>query len=236
MQVNQNSGFKGSFGIPPHMKAAMETAEKAKAEHGAPSEASAPKAYADEGYALDGSEEVSENTTGEDSLIQKSVDKDPLEMLKENYDIEITGEDIQRIIFKGYTEKDVIVLPSILGSQPLIATFKTLTGSEYELADEKLAEEIRDIRMTNDGFAARRGVWLLAYGLKKIQGKLYYKQKFSDDAGKVFDKKATLESRKNALGDFSPVVLSKMMAIQSDLTIAINYLFSEAKGSIVKKP
>jgi len=159
-----------------------------------------------------------------------------LEMLKENYDIEITGEDIQRIIFKGYTEKDVIVLPSILGSQPLIATFKTLTGAEYELADEKLAEEIRDIRMTNDGFAARRGVWLLAYGLKKIQGKLYYKQKFSDDAGKVFDKKATLESRKNALGDFSPVVLSRMMAIQSDLTIAINYLFSEAKGSFVKKP
>lgn len=236
MKVGQDNNFKGSFGIPQHMRAALEQSEKAKQEGLEPPQSERPsvdgdmpQAYADEGF----------DTTDEPASATKDTPtplKDPLQVLKEEYNIELTSDDIQRIIFKGYTEKDATVIPSIMGSQPLVATFKTLTGTEYELADEMLAEEIRDVRMTNDGFSTRRGMWLLAYGLKKIQGKLYYTPKFLDDAKKVLDKKGTLNARKDKLGDFSPVVLAKMMAIQSDLTIAVNYIFSHDNGEIVKKP
>lgn len=238
MQVNQgqDGSFK-SFGIPPHMRPAVEAAEKSRRE-GSPSveqPQSMPKAVVDSTYTPTIPGEIPENTVEANLQPEAVTIKDPVQSLKDEFDVEITSEDIQRIIFKGYTEKDVVVLSSVMGSDPLVATFKTLTGKEYEEADEKLAEEIRDSRMTNDGFVARRGLWLLAYGLKKIQGKAYYQAKYLDEAKKTIDRKATLEARKNALNNFSPIVLSKMMEIQSSMTIAINYIFSN-KGDAVKKP
>jgi hypothetical protein len=238
MQMNQQgSGGGGSFGMPPHMRAQIAAAEKAKQEGSAfPAAQEAPAKIADSGYLKDSEADLVNENVNEINLQEGALElEDPVKDLKDRYGIEITEEDIQRILFKGYTEKLVTVIPSVMGSEPLVAVFKTLTAREYEEADEKLAEELRDIRMTNDGFAARRGMWLLAYGLRKIQGKLYYQQKFTDDTKKELDRKATLVSRKEALVNFSPVVLSKMMEIQSGMTIAINFIFADVSGKYVKK-
>lgn len=241
MQFNQNQEGKmtSSFGIPPHMKPALEQAKKSMEDREPRPQvppAETPKMEPDKGFSGIVTDEADVNSEASKLESPSVLEKDPLMLLKENYDIEITSEDIQRVVYKGYTEKDVIAVPSVMGSDPLVVTFKTLTGKEYEEADEKLAEEGRDIKMTNEGFAARRGMWLLAYGVKKIQGKPWYQTKYTDDTKKVIDRKATLEARKNALNNFSPVVLSRMMDIQSSLTIAINYIFVNAKGEAVKKP
>lgn len=233
MKVGANSNFQGSFGIPPAMKEAAEAHAKKLAEgeqkpeedavDGLPGEFRDPPAEKDSDF----------NTTDDNFMKPKN----PLQELEDEFDVTLEDEDFHKIVFKGYLEKDVIVVPSLRGTKPLIATFKTLNGEEYDLVDELLAEDIRDRRMTNDGFGTRRGMWMLAAGITRIQGKVLCNSEYSEvDGKKEFNVKATTRKKREVIAKLNGAVLTRLMRIHAQLTLAINAVIDDPTADYLKKP
>lgn len=232
MKIGANT-TQGSFGMPAEMKAALDTYSKGKdvgekapeADIGAePLSYRDPQAITDED--LDGSED------------QMSPDKiDPIEQLEKDFDIQLEDDDFQKLIFKGFLEKDVVALPPIRGAKPLIVTFKTLTGDEYDLVDELLAEDIRDSRMTTEGFNIRRGMWVISVGITKIQGKQLCQPEYMIVGDKKeFDIRATTRKKRDVIGKLSGSVLSRLMRIHAQLTLTLNAVIEDPSADYIKKP
>lgn len=233
MKVGNPSSFK-SFGLPQQMKEEVERVQMAKEERPKVDEpAPSMQKATDDGFNTDDlSETPSETLKKEESVIEP---KDPIQVLKDELGIELEEDDFHKLIFKGYTDKDVIVIPSVKGSRPLIATFKTLTAREQEEVDEYVAEDMNRTRMTVDGHHDRRWLWLLAFGVTKLQGRTYADPVYKDEGKKVLDRKATYSARREKLSSLSPVIVSKMSRIHAQLTLALNTAIDHPEADYLKK-
>lgn len=231
MKINQQNGFK-SFGLPQQMKEDIEKAQMSKDERPKVEEEipPMPKAVADDEFMTEEKPTVEENK--EESLF----DRDPLTALKDDFGVELVEEDFHNLIFKGYVEKDVIVVPSIRGTKPLIMTFKTLTAKEHEEADEFFADHVRVSNLTVDGQLPKRSLWILAFGVTKINGKVYSPIVYKSGPDKIVDRKETFSKRREVLGNFSTSVISRVMRIHGQMSIALNAAIEDPEADYLKKP
>jgi len=180
------------------------------------------------------SNESSEEASGKDG--GGTGVKPPLQQLKD-MGIELTDDDFQKILFKGFVEKEVVVFPSVRGKREMTATLKTLTGDEYDQADELLAEEISDVRATNEGYQTRRNMWVLSFGVTGLAGKPLGKVVSTKDAqGRdIVDLKETARLRRDTLGLLSPAILTKLMRLHGAMTVAINSAVEDPDANFLLK-
>lgn len=232
MQMNIDRvapGAKGSFGVPEELKAAGDRfKEQRDREESRPSmddepEAPMPRASSDEDAFAD---------EDEGEALRKAVD--PLAPLAK-LGVVLDDEDFHKVLFKGFVEKDVVIVPAFRTVKALSATFKTLTIKEYDDVDELLAEDARDIRMTNDGFASRRSLWILAFGITKLQGKPLTNVYRGEGAAKEFDAKATAKARRAILADLSHGVINRMIHVHAAMTVAIDTIIQDPEAVYLKK-
>lgn len=231
MKINQ-----GSFGLTPEMKEQVanyhERKVKVESEND-DSDGFAPPPPVEDSFDLrqddaeEGGKKEAKSTLG---LVSDLV-ANPLENLKK-IGVELTDDDFTKIIFRGYLEKDITVVPAIRGSRALVATFRTLTGKEVDETDELLAEEINDVKMTNDGYQTRRNMWILSYGVSHLMGKPVCDP--VEKGGKV-NLKATARGRRKVLAALNPGILTKMMHIHGVLTVSINAIIADPEADYLKK-
>lgn len=232
MKVGQN-GFKGSFGIPPEIKEAGEKFMKRQDKE----EARPSIDFRDDEEFVEEESDVEDfggdaGDTGDKVETNEYKIPTPEENLKK-VGIELTEEDFHKILFRGFVEKDVEIFPAMGANKRLYVTMKTLTGHEYDEVDELLAEEIRDKKMTNDGYTTRRSMWILAYGISSLQGKKVHPDVLRDDE---LDTKATAKKKREVLGRLSPAVLSKLMRIHGIFTANLNLIIEDPESQLLKKP
>lgn len=227
---------QGSFGIPQQAQEARQAYMDAKAAREANGRPGAhaeqdeePASEDDMGFGAGLSEAPASPENGEDASEKDPVlSKKPLDVLKK-LGVELTDEDFQKILFKGYIDKDVQVFPSVRGARGMAANLKTLTGEEYDYADELYGQELAEIRGTHLGFELRQQMWILAFGVRKLGGKdivrpVLYKSK-------DIDEKATAKERRKVLQKLSPAVLTKLMQLHSSMTVAINQVVGDPEAN-----
>jgi hypothetical protein len=198
-----NEPVRGSFGIPPEMKEAAERSQAKKEEVKQPAKEPELKA------------KVETPVTDEDA---NKVD--PYNILK-TLGIEFTDEMFNQLLFKGFVEAEVDVIPG-----KLKAKFKTLTTEEHDLVDELLAEDLKNKQMTSDGFEARRSVWTMAFGVTHLLGKPICPIVLAADK-KTMDKMATAKKRRPYIAGLAPIVMNTMIQKHGAMTVAINMIVSE---------
>jgi hypothetical protein len=240
MKIGQSIPGQGSFGLTPEMKAQVENyhTKKVVAEKGGDvvdenSPWSNLPTIAD--YVEDQELEADPAPVVENETIKKAVSTNPLEALK-TIGVELTDDDFSKIVFRGYLEKEVVVIPSIRNTRPLVATFRTLVGREIDEADELMAEDIsQDVKMTNQGYDVRRSMWQLSYGVTQLMGKpVAHDVKFAKS--EKINSKGTAREKRKVLSALSPAILAKMMNIHNVLTISINAIVADPEADYLKKP
>lgn len=240
MRINQPAASQGSFGLTPQMKESVQS-YKARVEKLNDEEDLGGDAVSEESIESVFSDDAGRSSFTQDSSVDRDVIKEdsPLECLK-RIGVELSDDDLFKIIFRGYLEKEIVVVLPVGGrTKPLVATFRTLTGEEVDAADELLAEEIGDTKMTNDGYHTRRSMWILSYGLTHLAGKpvcnpVEYTKSKSEDAPK-FNMKATIKLRRKVLSTLNPGVLAKMMHLHSIFTVNINAIIANPEADYLKK-
>jgi len=218
MKMNQRLPEQGSFGLTPEMREQINSHQERK-------ERLVPE------------EPTPEVTPEVDAEVKPTSDEPTPQEVLEKMGVVLEDDDYFKIVFKGFLEKDVVVVPSLGGkTRPMIATFRTLTGKEIDIVDELVAEEVQSVKMTTDGYHTRRSMWILSYGVVNLMGKpvcnnvLYNK----DDPSKV-NNKATIKLRRSVLSALNPAVLDKMMNIHKDFTAAVNAIVTDSNGDSLKK-
>lgn len=236
MKLNQpQSQVQGSFGIPKHMREHLEKAQQAKYEDERPKIDSEEdrvgpvpelKMGADDGFVTGDDEE-----TAADKRL-----KGPLEVLKE-LGVPFSEEDAHDVIFRGYIEKEIVVFPAMGGRPAVRYSFKTLTGQELDLVDELLAEEIKETRMTQDGYTTRRNMWILSFGLVKANGNdLPRVTTKGRDGVEMVDLHATARARREALSRMNSWVITLLMRTHTKMALAINAIIEDPEATLLKKP
>lgn len=239
MQLNPPKTNQGSFGVPPHIKEAAEKfrAAKEEAQNRAEEELEREPEYDNTRYPPPSVEESEEDATEEPTQEDKPASKEPtaLELL-EQIGVSLEDEDFHKIVFRGFLEKDVTVIPAMGKARALVATFKTLNGQEYDLVDELMAEDLRDMRMTNEGYNTRRNMWVLVFGIAKLDGKPVGPTVYMETVkGKHIDAKATARRKRDVLGLMNPAILSKMILDHATFSKAIADLISMPDSPYIKK-
>jgi len=239
MKIGQSIPGQGSFGLTPEMKEQVENYHAKKVVAEEPSKDvseeanpwSNPPTVAD--YVDD--EDLEPAPQEENQGIKKAVATNPIETLK-GIGVELTDDDFSKIVFRGFLEKEVIVVPSIRNTRPLTATFRTLVGREIDEADELMAEDIsQDVKMTNQGYEVRRSMWHLSYGVTQLMGKpVSHDVKFAKS--EKINTKGTVRERRKVLSALSPAILAKMMSIHNILTVSINTIIADPEADYLKKP
>lgn len=249
MKVNNPRTKQGSFGIPPHLKASHEKALKDKEEAEERGERmekfnetiqqnSAPPVEDDDfdaGEAPSRAEADPEvEVEHEEAITKKSIDDNanPIKSL-EKIGVTLESEDFHKLVFKGHIEKEVEVVPEIMGNKPLIATFKLLTVGEYDMVDELLGEDIKMLEMTRDGFDTRRSTWIITMAVTKLNGKPVCKPIIGKD--KKVNWKATYRKKREIIALLSPTVMTKMIHIHGIFTMSANAIVSNPEADFLKK-
>lgn len=222
----QTKQQRGSMGIPPEMMENVQrTQEKKRAESEkktAPPPPTPPPA--------EEAPNVEENKEMVEAL-------DPVNVLKK-LGVDFTEADLQKLLFKGFCDFHIEIVPNMLK-----ATIKTLTVDEYDEIDEIVAQEIKDIQMTNEGFESRRSMWILAYSvthLERIQGgksqglRIIAKPIAVEGEKDVIDRVETAKRRRQVLGKMSPSVINPLSRKQGALVTAVNLLAQDPE-SVLKK-
>lgn len=232
MKIGSNGNMKGSFGIPPALREAEERIKQSR------EQGEFRPDFESDPYEQPAQEEEAGAEEKLEAKKDEPVPKNALDVLRESFGIVLEDEDFHKILFRGFVEKDIEAVPPIRGSKPLIATIKSLNGHEYDLVDELLAEDIRDVRMTNDGYSTRRNMWILSFAITKLQGKAYVSPvMMKDQEGKdVLDGKATARKRRAKLATLNAAVITRLMRIHGQLTLAINAIMEDPEADFLKKP
>ncbi|NDC22648.1 MAG: hypothetical protein EBZ49_00735 [Proteobacteria bacterium] len=204
MNIKTNAPVRGSFGIPPEMQEAMNKKQEKKEPVSAPIPPAA--------------EEVApKEPIPKEAITNASVDdSDPIRIL-ERLGGKFDNDDFQKLLFKGYYETELDVVKGRFR-----ATFRTLTGAEYDEVDELLALEVKNTEMTNDGFMARRSMLIISYGVTHLMGKPVAKPVLTSD--KVVDTKATALERRKALSALAPAITNKLIQTHGTITVAMNQI------------
>jgi len=192
---------RSSFGIPEDMKQA---ASKFKEEKTKVTEIT---------------EEPSPSTEPEANLDKAVEDASPEKILAD-MGIEFNDDDLQHLIFKGFIEKEVEIIKG-----KFKATLKTLTGDEYDLADEMVANELNTLNMTKDGMRARYSQWIMVFGITKLNGKILSKGVL-DKEGK-YDVEATAEEKRNVLGALSAAVTNLLIEKHTQFNLAVTQIIRD---------
>ena len=201
---------RGSFGIPDEIRAAHER-QKAKFQE-------EPKEEKFQAPDLDAA------PVKEASLDNEVADLTPEKVL-ERMGAKFDEDDFQRLIFKGYYETEIDVVKGRLK-----AKFKTLTSQEYDEIDELIANEIKDVAMTNDGLRTRTAMWVIAYGVVELSGKPTSKP-IKDKEGRI-DSKATASERRKLFSAMAPAVVNLLIQKHGAITMAVNEITADPTGNL----
>lgn len=233
MKINQGLPAQGSFGLPPQMRDSIDEFKKRKFEDPLPEASDDPEPVRhefSEDLGVGGPMPEAMKADGDD---EEDVSPSPIERLAK-IGVVLSDDDFHKIIFKGYLEKDIVVVPSIRGTKPFVATFKTMTGAEMDEADELLAEDIGETRMTNEGYQMRRSMWFVCYGVVKLMGKPVCQPVVDSKTG-ISNTKATAQAKRRVLSALSPAVLSKIMFIHATFIGSINGIIADPEADYLKK-
>lgn len=162
----------------------------------------------------------------------------PMQKLKK-IGIDLSGEDFNRLIFKGYIEKPLKLSVNPITREPVMATFRTLTPGEYDELDECLAEECSDLRVTREGAEQRRSSWTLAFSLIAIDGKQFVKpvmKKDPDLAGEMVDTKATAKLRKKYIRSLNTQLVNKALNLFDTFTVNLGLIVEDPDATFFGKP
>lgn len=197
MKLGQGNKPRGSFGIPEEM---AEAARRAQAQKEAPR----PEPPPPQPEAPPAPEQEAE------APIQKKTS--PVETLR-SLGIEFTEDDLQNLVLYARYEAEVEVVKGHLN-----ATFKILNTREYDEIDELLGEEIEENRnITMDALKNRQSLWILAYGVTKLNGKpLAHVVK--DDS------KKTARAKREVLRALSSMVINKLSRIHGTIHTAVTLI------------
>lgn len=211
MQMN---GTGGSMGIPQEMRDAMEQQQaqknaRARRENGEPP--------VDNIKEVDSTHPDLETKSEESTDTKEAPHKEVgAKQIFKRLGIELGEEDIQKIIFKGYVEKEVSIVEKYLK-----AKLKTLTTEEYNLVDEVIADEAKNSDMSVDGYNARKSVLTVACGLVELNGKPVIKKVPKEDDGSVDLKKYMLLKRQ-VLDKMSGSVVDKLIESHGAFSLGVN--------------
>jgi hypothetical protein len=183
-----------------------------------------------------GAPEEPEEDQAAKAAAEAALASDPREVLK-RLGIELTDEDVNRLLFKGYIEKPIKLCYDPLTKKPYVATFKTLTAQEYDEVDELLSEEMDNLKMTVNGRDARRSTWVLAFAMTHINGMILQKPEMKK-VGKVemIDTKATAEKRIKTIRALAPMILDKASRVYAAFTATISLILEDPEHNLIKKP
>jgi hypothetical protein len=221
---------RGSFGIPPEAQEAAKTFQDKKT--------AADMEDDDEGLGAsdESEEEESEHTlpppeppkTYPSETVNDLTKLKPRAALKA-VGIELSDSDFQSIIYRGYVEKEVELVPSVGGIKAMTVKLKTLTPEEFNLADELVAEDLETIKGTNAGFQIRRELWNVAFAAIEINGREIAKVKREKDADP--DLKELARSRHKILQQLSPGVINKLIKTVTIMGWAISSIVEDPKSN-----
>ena len=210
MELKPPHGAQGSMGIPPHM---MQNFEKQRQERAEKSDTPTPApAHKDP---------VQQEAPPVEPNAEVAEEFEPTTILQ-RIGVTFTDDDLQRLIMKGFFETKVDVIPG-----KLTATLRTLLGDEYDKVDELLAEDAKNKAMTNDGFQTRRAMWILSFGVIKLNEKPLFAKEV-DSKGKKKTPIDIAKARREVLGALAPAVTNLLIRKHGALSVAIN--------AIVEKP
>jgi len=195
---------QGSMGIPPHLTEAAEKQRilKAKKDETKPEPKTEPPVIQPQEGAEGSSEKEQEG-------------ENPTELLKA-IGAKFTDEDFHKLLFRGYYETELDII-----KDRFKATLKTLTTKEYDEVDELLAEEIKTIPMTSDGYNNRYAMWIISFGVTQLMGKPVAKVVMKDN---VIDAKETAKKRREAFGMLAPQLTNLLIQKHGVLTVALNII------------
>lgn len=223
MQIsNVAPGAKGSFGIPQQIKDAGDRLMKKDETEERPGMEDAAALADDPVPEIPVEEAPQEPSTPRETLAQLGID--------------LSDEDLNRYVFRRYVDKEIEIYPSFTPEgKGLTATIKTLTAKEYDLADELLAEDIRDIKMTNDGYSSRRSMWIISFGVTKLMGAPLCKPLYLPDNKKELDLRAMAIERRRILSDMAPDVVNDLIQAHGVLTITLRTILQDKRSDYLKK-
>lgn len=222
----------GSFGIPQEMQDAHKAFQDKKA-----ATAAGAREEAMAGEDQEGDAEEPEHAEGEDAektddpLLLKGKDPNrvtPRKALAE-LGIELTDKDFHSILYRGYMEKVVEVVPALGSVTAMMARIKTLTPDDYDLVDELVAEDLDTIKGTNLGFQTRRELWTISLSTIEINGREIAQIK--RDKSSEPDLRALARERRKMLSQLSPAVINKLIKINSTVTWAIAAIVEDPKAN-----
>lgn len=205
MKLGQTA--QGSFGIPPQMQEALNRQQQQQSK----------KAQEEASERVEAEAQIEEDveTSKEEEAEVKPLN--PVEMLTK-IGVDFNDKDLHQLLFKGFIEKDVPVVKNVL-----TATFKTLTGDEYDAVDELVADDIKNVPMTGDGYQTRRAMWIISLGVTKLQGKPVCKPVMGQD-GVTIDIRETAKARRKVLGALAPSVSNQLIQKHGALTVAMDLI------------
>lgn len=212
--VKRNDGpAKGSFGIPDEMHEQVRKAQEKK------------------DTTKQGDEKPPVESTGEDTdfgskpIVEGEEDKDsedtnPVKIL-EKLGAKFGQNEFQHLLFKGFYESELPVVGTLLK-----ATFRTLSGKDYEELDETLAEETKMVEMTGQGFEVRRSLLVIAYGVTHLNGKAVCKPQYKNpkDPSKGIDTKKLAAARKEVFNKMHPGTVNMIIKKHGAMTMALNLI------------
>lgn len=208
---------QGSFGIPPQI---AEAGERARANARQNVKTAGEEKPEDEGK--ERKPEVEEDVPTQEDIqkVAKVVENsNPVAALK-TLGIEFNDEVLQNLIFKGFVEKTIEIVPG-----KLTAKLKTLTVEDHDLIDEMMAKESGEIKMTGAGYENRRSMLILCFAASELAGRIIHKPVLNKD--KTIDVVETVKKRREALKKMNPGVVNIMIQKHSAMSISLNMIAAE---------
>lgn len=228
--VRQRSA-QGSFGIPQQMQDAHQAfQEKKAAEAGEATDEAMPEGDEEEGGEADGPDD-----TGADSEASQtaafSADLTRVSPRKALASVGITldDKDFHSILYRGFVEKNVEVMPALGSFKALSVKIKTLTPDDYNLVDELVAADLENIKGTNAGFQSRRELWTISFAVLELNDRELAKVKRTKDS--EVDLKELAKERHKMLSQLSPAVVNKLIRINSVFNWAITAIVEDPKAN-----
>lgn len=221
--------FSGSFGIPPEVQEAHKTFNEKRAAQGAEqdSEDAEGEELDEEGGAEP--DESQEEAEGKPSDAVGNLGQlSPRKALK-SLGITLTDADFHSVLYRGFVEKAVEIMPAMGEVKAMVVKIKTLTPDEYNVVDELVAEDIENIKGTTAGFQVRRELWMIAFAVIDINGREIAKVKRDKDG--EADLKELARARQKMLKQLSPAVINKLIRTVNTMGWAISAIVEDPKAN-----
>lgn len=228
--VRQRSA-QGSFGIPQHMQDAHQAFQEKKAtEAGETAEGDMPEEEGDDAGEADGPDDTdSDSEATQPATFSTDLARMPPRKALAAVGITLDDKDFHSILYRGFVEKDVEVMPALGSFKALSVKIKTLTPDDYNLIDELVAADLESIKGTNAGFQSRRELWTISFAVLELNGRELAKVKRTKDS--EVDLKDLAKDRHKMLSQLSPAVVNKLIRINSVFNWAITAIVEDPKAN-----